>query len=66
MRDFKRQIQAYSLIESLLNNGHTITTLPIDRERAAGILECRVQATEGDLRILRQAGASATTPQIQK
>jgi hypothetical protein len=52
------QIKAFQLLERLLNNGHTIATLPIDTQRAKGIVECREQATEADLQALSIAANS--------
>lgn len=52
MIDLERQTSCYILIEKLLSNGHTYHTLPISKERAAGIVVLKEEATEQDLRLL--------------
>jgi hypothetical protein len=53
--DFQRQAEAYSFIETLLNNGCTMDTLPINKERAGAIIAMREPATEADLQALKLA-----------
>jgi hypothetical protein len=53
--DFTKQVKAFNLIETLLNTGRTMTTLPISADRAKGIMNMRERATEADLRALSLA-----------
>ena len=64
--DARKQVEAFGLIESLVNDGHTMTALPINRERAEGIINLRIEATEQDIALLEQAGARATTTTFRK
>lgn len=52
--DINKQIKACGLIENLLGNGHTFSTLPIDRQRAMDIAILKEQATEDDLTLLER------------
>jgi hypothetical protein len=49
------QAKAFQLLERLINNGHGLNNLPIDTQRAKGIIEMREPATEADLRVLELA-----------
>lgn len=53
--NFQKQVEAYGYIETLLNDGHTMSTLPIGKERARGIISMREPATEADLQALHLA-----------
>ncbi len=64
--DYQIQVKAYRILEHLLSNGNTMSTLPISRERAGGIISMREAATERDLALLEDAGALAMTATIQK
>ncbi len=52
--DFTRQTEAYGYIQTLLNNGHTMKTLPISRETVEGIIRCHEPVTDNALRLLKQ------------
>jgi hypothetical protein len=53
--DVSKNVQAFTLIEKLLSNGHKFGTLPIPKERAAAIAEGREDASEGDIQALSLA-----------
>ena len=59
--DIKKQVKAFGLIESLVNDGHTMSTLPISSERAGAIISMQEAATEQDIAMLIQVRARATT-----
>ena len=64
MIDIARQTSAYVLLENLLSNGYTLSTLPIDKQRAEDIMVCKEQATEDDLRLLEREWRKANGGEV--
>lgn len=54
--DYRKQVEAFGLIETLVNAGCKMDALPIEKERADGIIGLHIEATEQDVVLLEQAG----------